>query len=199
MFRHRILFLNVTTWIALAILGSVLAWVEFGAMWLFGSLLPAYPSGWPFCHCVRLRAPLRYDFNVLAIVVNGLVCILLVVATAFVLEKWSSYSANRRQLRLTSWFAGVTVASIMLTLLIRWESLTSLAIWQSLGIVPRGFFPPNALTHWSLWHPYLDWCLRLSILMAMTCAVYMAVFYTAQLTKAGIARLQRMRTHSSSR
>jgi hypothetical protein len=196
MFRCRChpLSLNVTTWIALAILGSILAWVEFGAMWFFGSSLPAYPCGWPFCHCVRLRASVRYDVNGLAMIANGMVCILLLVAMAFVLEQWHSYSGNRRQLRLTSWFAGMTVASVMFALLSRLKSLTSLTIWQEIGIVPRGLFPPSALTHWSISHPRLDWCLRLSILVAVTCAVYMAVSYAAHLTKAGIACLRRMRT-----
>ncbi len=159
--------LSWQTWLGLFLVGGPLCWCEIGGLLFFGfigSRYPAYPSGWPFCHLVYLRQTNTWDVNVAAGLLNVVTAIILLSATAYVLERCIVPALRIRQFRLATLIGITAVIASLLAIARRHQDLFDYEYWIRLGLVPMLDSSPELLpNHWHRWLFYVPILVRFGL------------------------------------
>lgn len=193
--RTKSQFARIAAYFLGAYFALALVWVEGGST-LFGwRLRNAYPSGWPLCHFVYIRAQGTYEFNASAAVINAVICCLILISTIVVSYVWISAMLGKRKLALADFLKLITAVA----LLCAWASNERLLMDSTLGRfwVARSLLNPNFwLTHWTITSPSLEFALRITILIAIGCLIYCTISVIQHIVSVRIANARREPTPS---
>lgn len=171
----RRLWVSRVVWAVCWTFSLTLAWVEFGAMFVYGAALQAYPSGWPLCHAVFIRARMSTEMNFSAMVVNGIVCMMMLFAVGYVTSFLLQTLIGLRQASISDYLTATATAALLLEWLLHEQRILENTLGH-IWVVRKLWTTGSMLTHWAFASPGLEWGLRLILLYGVSCSMF-AILY----------------------